>query len=129
MEYYFKIIIEDPCVDNYLTLTSNLGYQVYYLDTDNDNTAGDMTITPAFTSDIAKATCPLAATLEYWNVVKSAWLDATSLSWLKSFATVDTGVIKVWAGTTLTSNYHPIESYPNNKNWTDVSLRVTIKDV
>jgi len=52
---------------NSLGLSSNLGYQIYYIDTDADNTNGNKVITPALTSTIAVGTCPLTCTLEIWD--------------------------------------------------------------
>jgi len=43
-----------------------------------------------------------------------------------AFQSTDTAQINVWTSDIAT--YHPISGYPNNSKWTDVDLRLTLKD-
>lgn len=91
---------------------------------------GNKIITPALNPLIAVATCPLTCTLEYWDTSKLIWVTTAvgTPSWLKAFDQTAgcTGIIDVWTKDFAT--YHPLTGYPNNSKWTDVQLRVTLKD-
>ena len=66
LDYFFKITVKHACADNVLTISTDLGYQIYYIDTpnsDNSNTTGNKLITPDITSSVEIATCPLTCSL------------------------------------------------------------------
>jgi hypothetical protein len=43
-----------------------------------------------------------------------------------AFQSTNTAQINVWTSDIAT--YHPISGYPNNSKWTDIDLRLTLKD-
>ena len=110
--YYFEVIIRHKCALNELTLSSDLGYQIYYIDTPNTDaldTTGNKLITPSVTKTVAVSDCPLTCTIEQYNKSKQIWelQSGSSLewSWLKAFATSNTAEINVW--TSDVAKYHP----------------------
>jgi hypothetical protein len=49
LDYFFKITIKHACADNVLSLTSDLGLQIYYIDypnSDGSSSTGNLLITP-----------------------------------------------------------------------------------
>ena len=49
LDYFFKITIKHACADNVLSLTTDLGLQIYYIDypnSDLSDSTGGKTITP-----------------------------------------------------------------------------------
>jgi len=130
--YPFQVTIKHKCAENTLILSSFLGYQIYYIDpdTDNSNATGNKVITPAINSSIPVATCPLTCNLEYWDSSAQIWVTIATgnPTWVKSFnqAAGCVGIIDIWTKDYLT--YHPIGNYPNNSKWTDIELQITLKD-
>jgi hypothetical protein len=94
-----------------LSLNSDIGYQIYYIDpdTDNSNATGGKVITPDLGTTQTVPWCPLTCILEKWDASKQIWTSVTTAnsSWLRAFSTVGgcTGVIEVWTKDFAT--YHP----------------------
>lgn len=123
--------IKHKCADNQLSLNSNIGDKIYYIDYPviGPGTAS-LTITPSVTSTQTTVNCPLTCTLEKWNKSLHIWQTEPSpgtWTWKTSFAALNTAETVVY--TTDYATYHPITGYPNNKGWTDMDLRVTLVDL
>jgi len=127
IQYYFAVKIKHACADNVLSLASDLSLEIYYIDypnVDGLSSTGNKIITPNVAQTVAAATCPLIATLEVWNSLSKSWQDASAKPWVQSFVGA-TGVLTVWTDSLV---YHPITAYPNNSPWTNLDLRVTLRD-
>jgi hypothetical protein len=130
VEELFTVTFKHKCADNEITLSSDIGKQIYYIDYP---TAGpgvaSKTITPSISTTETIGNCPLTCKLEKWNSSTLLWESEASpgaWSWKTSFTTLNTGQIIVYTADYAT--YHPITSYPNINSWTDIDLRVTIVD-
>lgn len=106
----------------------NIGNQIYYIDypLGSSPTAAKL-ITPNISTGQTNSECPLTCTLELQNSSSVYELQGGSTwSWLQSFTILNTGQIAVYTADYAT--YHPLTAYPNTSPWTDLNLRVTLKD-
>lgn len=69
IEDQFTVYIKDPCADNSLTLTNQLGDQFYWI----ADPAQDVSSKVTQTVDVS--ICPLDKKLEYWDELDRIWRD------------------------------------------------------
>ena len=130
----FFVTLKDPCADNQLSIAASdeLGDQLYAV----GDTAKVVTPVVAQTVDIA--TCPLTASLDYWDEKDRIWRPHTDLttvagqeeysgsayttSFVQSFVTANTGVLTIYTQD-LSVEYDPPDS-PH----TEVTMRITFTD-
>ena len=130
----FLISLKDPCADNQLSIavSDELGDQLYYV--------GDAAkvVTPVVAQTVSISTCPLTATLEYWDEKDRIWrphADLTTVagqeeysgsayttSFVQSFITADTGVLTIY------TDDSSIEYDPPDEPHTEVTMRITFTD-
>ena len=68
--WLFGLTVKHKCADNTLTIATNLGYTIYYIDypnADSSNLTGNQVITPNVNKSIPIADCPLTCSLEMWD--------------------------------------------------------------
>lgn len=124
----FKIQFYDACVDNYLTLSSELEDATFQI-----NNAGYTSYRPNFSASVSTSVCPLTSTCEIYSETKDTWI-ACNNSPSGPYTTKDQKASRFfnWFDTGNTGEYrvqYSIADYQNDYSspYPDVEYQVRIR--